>query len=178
MEKDLAKELSVSIDNLTACFFFEDFELSLEEQKKYQVDIEKTLGPYLKFLVEEHKITQSLNVNITLCSDEYIIELNESQRNKAKVTDVLSFPLQENLRAGDYDKLFPELELGDIFICHNVCTGQAKEFKITYSDEFIHLLVHGLLHLAGYDHEINDEEEKLMESLENKVLDQISNKKD
>ena len=113
-------------------------------------------------------------LNINLVDDERIIEINSDYRNKPKVTDVLSFPLQENIRNDEYDKIIPELELGDLFVCHSVCVKQAQEFNLSYIEELLHLIIHGFLHLCGYDHEINESEEKLMESLEEKLLKKIS----
>ena len=112
----MEKELTVEDGNISGSFFYEDFELSETEQTHYQQNIQYTLSAFRSFLDDEHSINQKINVNITLCSDAYIIELNESQRSKAKVTDVLSFPLQENIRDGEFDSLFPELELSLIHI--------------------------------------------------------------
>jgi probable rRNA maturation factor len=54
---------------------------------------------------------------------------------------------------------------------------QAKQFNISYMDEFIHLFFHGLIHLMGYDHEISEEEERLMQLWEKLALDNFSKKK-
>ncbi len=112
-------------------------------------------------------------LNINLCSEQKIIELNQVHRNKNKETDVLSFPLQENLRAGVVDDFVPEIELGDIFICEAVCKKQSEEFCLSFREEFLHLAIHGFLHLCGYDHEISEEEEKLMEKLEETLISKI-----
>ena len=69
--------------------------------------------------------------------------------------------------------LFEEVELGDIFISAPVMIEQAKEFKVTIEQEFFHLMVHGFLHLLGFDHEISREEEVLMEGLEKHLVDNI-----
>lgn len=112
------------------------------------------------------------------CVDESRIQtINKEYREKDKVTDVLSFPQQENLRAGYYDFLAPENEIGDIIICDKVCARQAVEFKITYMEEFLHLAVHGFLHLCGFDHEISDEEEKIMENYESQILEKVKKKR-
>ena len=66
------------------------------------------------------------------------------------------------------------MEVGDIFVCDSVCRDQAEEFNMTYQDEFIHLCTHGYLHLLGYDHEISQDEEKLMEDLEVQIISEIS----
>ena len=81
-----------------------------------------------------------------------------------KLTDVLSFPVYETLRSNSesFIEPGPVVHLGDIFICREVALRQAKEFKITFEEEFLHLFIHGFLHLCGYDHEMSKEEEELM----------------
>jgi probable rRNA maturation factor len=114
------------------------------------------------------------HLSMTLCGDKRIQSLNSDYRQKNKKTDVLSFPLHESLRFPSDDIIDPMgggiIELGDIFICKEVAIRQAKEFQISFAEEIYHLLVHGALHLIGYDHEISAKEEKLMFSLEEKVL--------
>lgn len=127
------------------------------------------------FLLEDLGVeAETLSFNLSLCSSEKIIQLNSDYREKNKITDVLSFPIQDDLRAGEYDDFLPEIELGDIYICQEVCAKQALEFELEFREEFLHLAVHGFLHLCGYDHEINENEEKLMEKLELDLIKRIS----
>ena len=170
----MEKEINCQFGQVRGDFFFENFDLSVSEQKSYTDCLLKCVKAFNFFLNDDFEINKPILLNINLCTDEEMIRNNEQYRNKKKITDVLSFPLQENLRAGDYDSFLPEIELGDIFICHSVCEAQAQEFNIGYFDEFIHLLVHGVLHLCGYDHELNETEEILMESFEKKIIDEIS----
>ena len=109
-----------------------------------------------------------------VCNDAYIQQLNSEHRQKPTITDVLSFPLQENIRVGEFDRFVPELELGDLYICHSVCEKQAQEFSLTFHEEFLHLCVHGFLHLCGFDHEENEVEEKIMEEYEKEIVSNIS----
>ena len=99
--------------------------------------------------------------------DQKIQTLNREYRQKDKKTDVLSFPTYDSLEEVD---LPPGLmvDFGDIFICHSKVTSQAREFEITEAEEFIHLVVHGFLHLIGYDHERSIKDEEIMEELEKK----------
>ena len=115
---------------------------------------------------------KKLEVSLLICGDARIRELNREYRLKDKVTDVLSFPAHEDLRKRIFkgDVLF----LGDLAICHPQTRRQAKQFNITYWDEFIHLFFHGLIHLLGYDHEISMEEEELMEGWEQEALKTFS----
>lgn len=115
-----------------------------------------------------------ISVNLEICSSEKIKEINSEYRNKFKETDVLSFPSQEDLRNKKADIFISELEIGDIFICEEVCIKQASEFQISVNDELVHLLTHGFLHLCGYDHEISDEEELLMQDHEKKLIEKVS----
>ena len=98
-------------------------------------------------------------VVVLLTDDEAVAELNLSFRHKAGPTNVLSFPAPEN----------PENLLGDIALAYGVCAREAAEQGKTLADHLSHLTVHGVLHLAGYDHQTDDEAEA-MEDLERRVL--------
>jgi len=113
----------------------------------------------------------SLSIELSLVHEKVIQEINSEHRDKNKVTDVLSFPAQDSIRHGEFEILNSELVLGDIVICHEVCSHQASEHGISYKDEFIHLFVHSLVHLYGYDHELSPEEEVIMEEKEKLILD-------
>ncbi len=91
------------------------------------------------------KITDEFS--IIFSTSDYIKELNTTYREKDYVTDVLTFPSDEE----DY--------LGDVFICLDKARQQSIEYNHTYSREIVFLAIHGYLHLLGYDHiEKNDEE--------------------
>lgn len=119
--------------------------------------------------------TKGIQVSLLICGDSRIRELNKQHRNKDKVTDVLSFPAHEDLRINKTSET--QLFLGDLAICHQQTKRQAKKFKIGYMDEFIHLFFHGVIHLLGYDHEISEEEEKLMQKWEEEALKKFSEQK-
>lgn len=164
----MEKEFQIEYSNLELNYVGAEFD---------QVTESLTLlaNVFSTFLTGDLNQTASLiTVSITLCSSEKIIELNSQYRNKNKETDVLSFPVQENIRGGEVDNFSPELELGDIYICEDVCLKQAREFKLEFREEFIHLAVHGFLHLCGFDHEISSSEEELMEELEKKLITRIT----
>ena len=116
-------------------------------------------------------------VNLNIISDDDIRSINLEHRNKDKATDVLSFPLNDNPRRGEYDLFNGKLELGDILIAEGVCSQQAKENGLTFSQEFVHLFAHGFLHLCGYDHEENAEEDKLMRDLEDSIMRELEKKR-
>ncbi len=93
--------------------------------------------------------------------------LNTRYRKISKDTDVLSFPLI------DRDAHHGPVMLGDIVISVPRALKQAAEFGISFYDELLRLLVHGLLHLIGYDHEINAYQKKKMEKKERELFDAI-----
>jgi probable rRNA maturation factor len=117
-----------------------------------------------------------IEMSLTLCGAGKIRSLNRDHRGIDKKTDVLSFPAHEDLRSGADGPVFGVLSLGDIIICKEVAQKQAKEFKIDVEGETVHLLVHGFLHVLGFDHEVSKVEEKVMQELESKLLKKISNK--
>lgn len=121
-------------------------------------------------IIPVKKLT-SLHVSLLICGDSKIKGLNKDHRHKDKVTDVLSFPAFEDLRKMNSSG---SLFLGDLAICHSQTKRQAKEFKISFMDEFIHLFFHGMIHLMGYDHEISKNEEKLMQKWEEEALKKFS----
>jgi probable rRNA maturation factor len=111
-------------------------------------------------------------LSLWLTSDLQIRKLNKEWRGKDKATDVLSFPLvgEAELRALAKMKPVPEWELGDVVISLDTAKRQAAEHGVTLPEELDLLLVHGLLHLIGFDHEISPEEEKRMRRWEKKLL--------
>ncbi|WP_232224605.1 rRNA maturation RNase YbeY [Leptospira fainei] len=119
------------------------------------------------------------SLSILLVDDEAIREINRIRRNKDKSTDVLSFPLSFDkepwvLPPNKSKRIFgPILSLGEIVISWETCKTQAKEIGHTEEDEFFRLLVHGFLHLIGYDHERGPKDEELMKRKEDLCLDLI-----
>ncbi|MBX3480826.1 MAG: rRNA maturation RNase YbeY [Caulobacter sp.] len=102
---------------------------------------------------------EDCSVTILLTDDDVVADLNQRFRGKAGPTNVLSFPAPEN----------PEGLLGDIALAHGVCAREAAEQGKRLADHLSHLTVHGVLHLAGYDHQ-TDDEAQVMEALERRVL--------
>ncbi len=98
------------------------------------------------------------DITIKIGDSEESKALNANYRKKDYPTDVLSFPFNEDLPDGYY--------IGDIFICYPVAEAQAKENEIPLEEEVFTLMVHGILHLAGYDHETDEGKmSKLQEQL-------------
>ena len=111
-----------------------------------------------------------LSASLLFTSDEEVHTLNREWRQRDKPTNVLSFPMLErsDLLALAPDGP-PEL-LGDIALAYETCAREAAEKGISVEDHTAHLIVHGLLHLAGYDHELGEEHAEAMEALEVKAL--------
>jgi probable rRNA maturation factor len=171
----MKKELLVSSKHFELNFLYTDDLVTLTELDEYKENLAYLAQVFDQFIQDELSIKKDLFVlNLNIVDDAEIIEINAEYRNKKKVTDVLSFPMQENLRTGEYDSFMPEIELGDLFVCKSVCEVQAIKFKLTYMEEFLHLAAHGFLHVCGFDHEISDIEEKIMEDTEEKILLKIA----
>jgi probable rRNA maturation factor len=94
--------------------------------------------------------------------------LNRRYRGKDRTTDVLSFPMRE----GRFSRVRQEL-LGDIVICMPVAARQARSAGGTFREEIDRLLVHGLLHLLGYDHERGRKEARRMEARERSMREAL-----
>ncbi|MEO6153276.1 MAG: rRNA maturation RNase YbeY [Croceibacterium sp.] len=111
-----------------------------------------------------------LGASLLFTSDAEIRTLNRQWRQRDQPTNVLSFPM---LVRGQVLALVaegpPEL-LGDVALGHETCMREAADKGIDLSDHAAHLIVHGLLHLAGYDHEVSDKAAVEMEALETKAL--------
>ena len=104
-----------------------------------------------------HEEGTEKNVNIVLCSDEFVREMNRDYRGLDKVTDVLSYEWHEE----DF--------LGEIYIARDQVKRQAPEYGNTFFAELKRVIVHGLLHLSGYDH-IKAADRKVMRARECEFL--------
>ena len=89
--------------------------------------------------------------------------LNRVYRGLDRPTDVLSFSLREGDRAG---KALGAEEWGDVFLCVPYLTKQARRFGVSYEEECIRMLIHGLLHLAGFDHDTRGRAKKMFQHQE------------
>ncbi len=110
------------------------------------------------------------SVSISLSTNEEVRRLNAQWRDKDKPTNVLSCPL---LESDDFDSLSNtddgEVLIGDMILAKDVCMSEAQEKGVSIQDYVTHLVVHGTLHLLGYDH-IDEAEGDHMEELEAKAL--------
>jgi probable rRNA maturation factor len=107
-------------------------------------------------------------LSVALVDDDAIAELNQRDRGKAQPTDVLSYSLLEGLHAECRGSL-----LGDVVISIDTASRQARRARRTVDDECLRLLIHGVLHLLGHDHE-DDDEARRMRAEERRLLRAVS----
>ena len=128
----------------------------------------------------ELKQKYNLSCEVVFVSPEEIKDLNKTQRNIDKVTDVLSFPTLDGIRGKVVNpKNFPleidddgNLFIGSIAVCEERAKEQAEEYGHSIKREITYLICHGLLHLLGYDHE-TDEDKTQMRGIEEKIMNTI-----
>ncbi len=120
--------------------------IDLDNQSKLSVD--------LKNIEEISSSLTTRDLELIIVSNEKIKEINLEYRGKDEATDVLSFP---------FDGDFAHLPLGVIIISEDFVKEKALEYKHSTEDEFKLLFIHGLLHLLGYDHEIDNGEHRQKE---------------
>jgi probable rRNA maturation factor len=110
-----------------------------------------------------------VEISVTLTDNEHVRTLNAKWRGKDKPTNVLSFPMADELDLVRANISERELLLGDIIIARGVCEAEATEKGVSFEQHTTHLLVHGTLHLLGYDHH-DDREAADMEAREVRAL--------
>ncbi len=120
--------------------------IDLDNQTNVEIDISP-----LEEILEE--LTQK-DIELIFTNNEEIQILNKEHRNIDKATDVLSFPLEFDM---------PNMPLGSIVISIDYVEEKAKEYNHSFNDELKLLFIHGLLHLLGFDHEIDNGEQRQKE---------------
>ena len=124
--------------------------IELENLTTYKVDIE--------FLENITKTLNSNYIELIICNNDYIQKVNLTHRSKDTATDVLSFPYENEFN-------IPNLPLGSILISIDFVIKKAKELNHSTDDELALLFIHGLLHLLGFDHEIDNGEHREKEQM-------------
>jgi probable rRNA maturation factor len=112
---------------------------------------------------------RSVELSIRLAGDAEVHELNSKWRGKDKPTNVLSFPMAEADELAEAAAPGPDLMLGDIILARGVCGAEAAEKAIPLDQHAAHLMVHGTLHLLGYDH-MDEDDAADMEAREIRAL--------
>ncbi len=138
---------------------------------KVKVDFENASGgavpPEASFLswVDAVVSSEAVELGIRVVSTSESADLNKTYRNKMGPTNVLSFPC-------DLPEWVPEKILGDIVLCRDVIEREALEQSKTQEAHWAHMVIHGVLHLQGYDH-IKEPDAQLMENREIMLLQQL-----
>ena len=133
---------------------------------------EKLIRNVVERVLFEEKVLSDVDVYITLTNNEEIHKINKEYRDVDRPTDVLSFPMYDRV---DIPKLKEDTNdgiekiLGDIIVSIEKVKEQAKEFGHSFERELAYLVTHGMLHLLGYDH-IIEEEQKIMRQREEEIL--------
>jgi probable rRNA maturation factor len=112
---------------------------------------------------------RTVELSVRLTSDAEVHALNAEWRGKDKPTNVLSFPMAEPEQLEQAAAPGPELMLGDIVLAHGVCAAEASDKGVSLDQHAAHLMVHGTLHLLGYDH-MDDASAADMEAREIRAL--------
>jgi len=115
-----------------------------------------------------------VEVSVKFTDDQEVRSLNSAYRSKDKATNVLSFPMLEPDMLGSLAQSGAgELLLGDIVLAQGICSAEAAEKQVPIEAHASHLIVHGTLHLLGYDHEQGEGQAEEMEEVERAALGAI-----
>ena len=141
-----------------------DITYDIDEVEEYFE--EEKIKEYIEYILKNEKENfneKDFYVSFMLTTNEVIHQINKEYRNMDRPTDVISFAYNETENVG------PVEIVGDIIISIDKVREQAKEFVHTDKREFYYLLTHGMLHILGYDHIIEDEK-KVMREKEERYL--------
>ena len=116
----------------------------------------------------KHENATNAYLGIIFVDEKEIKSINKTYRNIDRVTDVISFALEDN-----NEQIIGERILGDIYVCIPKMKEQAIEYGHSEKRELSFLVCHGMLHLLGYDHVNNKEEEKVMFDLQDEILNSL-----
>ena len=114
-------------------------------------------------------LNENVTMSVTFVSVKKIHEINKKYRNIDRKTDVISFAYLDDIKEKNINLNGFPLDLGEIYICYDVASTNAKKYGNTLDRELCFLFVHGLLHFLGYDHQTKEQEE-IMFSLQDKIL--------
>lgn len=159
-----------------------------ESETDLQLDYESIASEVINAALDYVKCPYECEVNLLLTDNAGIKEINKQMRGMDAPTDVLSFPMIEFEKEGDFsivekdvcsyfDAENGELLLGDIMISLERAKEQAEEFNHSVKREYAFLIAHSVLHLSGYDH-MEEEERLRMESMQEDILQSIGYTRD
>ena len=118
------------------------------------------------------ELERRVEISVTLTGNDQVRTLNAKWRGKDKPTNVLSFPMADERDLNRANIAVSELLLGDIVLARGVCEAEAAEKGVSFEQHATHLMVHGTLHLLGYDHQ-RDDDASDMEAREVRALKRL-----
>ncbi|KRL68497.1 rRNA maturation RNase YbeY [Companilactobacillus versmoldensis] len=151
---------------------YNDDNLIDEERQAWVEDL-------VDFTANELELADNTQLSIHFVTKDKIHEINKKYRDVDRATDVISFAINDGEDSLDYmEQQIPDLpvDLGDLFISVEIVAEHAKDYGHSFDRELGYTIVHGILHLNGYDH-IEPEDEKVMIGLQEKVLSAYGLKK-
>lgn len=162
-----------------------DIQFALEENVTTELPSEEQFQTWVKAALkgsslesaslENSSVEKPVSLTVRVVSSQESQQLNHQFRGKDRPTNVLSFPFEypAELPAELLSELMSEEQLlGDLAICADVLESEAQQQEKTLNDHWAHMVVHGCLHLLGYDH-IKDEDAEVMEALEVTILSKL-----
>ena len=149
--------------------------LTFENEQDFDLgfDPEEVAAAVINGVLDQEACPYEAEVELILTDPENIRTMNREHRNIDRETDVLSFPMY-SFTDDDMPEEGPApIVLGDIVISAERAKEQAAEYGHSFQREISFLTVHSVLHLLGYDHEVSEEAEKEMFSLQDKIMDKL-----
>ncbi len=157
-------------------------ELLIENEQNFleiSEEVESLVKAVCDKALELEECDFDAQISITFTDNKSIHEINSEHRGIDRPTDVLSFPMIEfdeegNADSSDFEYDGDFVMLGDIVISIEKAIEQAKEFGHSVTREIAFLTAHSMLHLLGYDHETSEEDEKIMFSKQENILEELN----
>ena len=145
-----------------------------DEQQTLTDELTQMVQDVLAYAADYLELEENCAMSVIIVDNEEIQKINREYRQKDAVTDVISFALEESVVEDDFPAIQEVMdesrELGDIFVSFQRAQEQAVEYGHSFTRELGFLVVHGFLHLNGYDH-MTEEEEAEMFDLQRDILD-------
>ncbi|MBS4889989.1 MAG: rRNA maturation RNase YbeY [Anaerococcus vaginalis] len=145
--------------------------LIINNETNEDINIKNHLEKVIREVLNVEKVDQEkCEISLSFVDEEKIRQLNKDFRSIDRVTDVLSFPIEDFFNE-DRENILekPYLMLGDVVICLDVARKQADDLGHSFEREVMYLTCHSILHLLGYDH-IEDDDKKIMRKREKEVM--------
>lgn len=148
--------------------------INQQNKVEYTRELQQVINRVIKAAARLTKLPENSEVSVMIVDNSYIQELNFIYRNQNRPTDVLSFAMNElGEDEPDFDFSGETQVLGDIVISLEQALKQSEEYGHSLQRELGYLVAHGMLHLLGYDHEV-EIETQLMRGLEEKIMQAVN----